>query len=95
MVTSPTTIRELLAEIGHAAKEHGMSQVSIMLPDGSQVGISFHPPVPAPPKPLSEADEYKIKVQNARNELRMQYAHTGHEPSEDEISEYMAMRGDA
>lgn len=94
MEWSPSTIRELLKEICPVAREFGMASLSVTLPGSAHVAITFHAPAPPPLKPLTEREERDIAFRNAKGELSMQYAHTGHIPSDEEVTEYMAVRGD-
>lgn len=91
---SPSTIRELLKEICPVAREFGMASLSVTLPGSAHVALTFHAPLPAPAKPLTASEERDIAFRNAKSELAMQYAHTGHIPTDEEVTEFMAIRGD-
>lgn len=93
---NPKSIREFLEEIGGAAREQGMAHVSLTLASGDHINVSFHPPPPPPPPiptPLSASEEAEIRFKRAQAEIELQYGHTGHVPTKDEVLEWMALRG--
>lgn len=92
---NPKSIRELLEEVGAAAREQNISHVSLNI-GSDHVAVTFHPPPPPPPPvptPLSEKEEAEMRFRQAKAQIELQYGHTGHVPTQDEVFEWMAQRG--
>lgn len=92
---NPKTIRELIEEIGDAARGLGIGHATIVI-GGDSISLSLHPPPippPPPPPPLDAKEEQALRFSRAKAEIELQYGHTGHVPTNDEVLEWMAQRG--